>query len=209
MSRRLALILEVEPTDCGVGVHSPEQEITRLLHEWRSGDRDALDRLTPLVYDELKRLAARLFRSEAPGHTLQPTALVNEAFEALARMEVPWQDRTHFFSIAARLMRRILVNHANARQAAKRGGGARKVTLDEQSAIASGPDEQLLALNEVLEEMAGFDARKAHVVELHYFGGLSYAEMARTLDLSTTTVHQELRAARAWLQQRLAGHSAG
>lgn len=185
-------------------VQSQELEITRLLQEWRSGDREALDRLTPLVYEELKRLAARLFRSESPGHTLQPTALVNEAYEALVRMDVSWHDRTHFFSIAARLMRRILVNHANARHAAKRGGGVRRVTLDEQSALALGPDEELLALDGALAEMEAFDARKAHVVELHYFGGLSYAEMAQALELSTTTVHEELRAAKAWLQQRLA-----
>jgi RNA polymerase sigma factor (TIGR02999 family) len=188
---------------CSAAVQSREQEITRLLHDWRAGDRQALDRLTPMVYEELKRLATRLFRAEAPGHTLQPTALVNEAFEALARMDVSWHDSTHFYSLAARLMRRILVNHANARAAAKRGGGAAKVTLDEQSAVALGPDEQLLALDGALQEMAGFDARKAHVIEMHYFGGLSYAEMAQALDLSTTTVHEELRAARAWLQQRL------
>ncbi len=184
-------------------MQSSEPEITRLLHEWRSGDRNALDRLTPVVYAELKRLAGRLFRSESSGHTLQPTALVNEAFEALVRMEVRWQDSTHFYSIAARLMRRILVNHANAKHAAKRGGGAQKMTLDEQSAVTDGPDTNLLALDRALEEMQGFDARKAHVIELHYFGGLSYAEMAQTLGLSTTTVHQELRAAKAWLQQRL------
>jgi RNA polymerase sigma factor (TIGR02999 family) len=123
-------------------------------------------------------------------------------------MDVSWQDRTHFFAIAARLMRRILVNHASARRAVKRGGGARKVTFDEQSAVASGPSAQLLALDSALEEMAGFDARKAHVIELHYFGGLSYAEMARALEISTTTVHEELRTARAWLQQRLADGSA-
>jgi len=190
-------------------VSEQEQQITRLLHEWRSGDREALDRLTPLVYGELKRLAGRLFRSESPGHTLQPTALVNEAYEALVRMDVPWQDRTHFFAIAARLMRRILVNHASARLAAKRGGGAHKVTLDEQAAIASGPDEQLLALERALEEMEGFDARKAQVIELHYFGGLSYAEMAETLGISTTTVHQELRTGKAWLQQRLSEGNSG
>lgn len=180
-----------------------EEDITRLLHEWRSGDREALDRLTPVVYAELKRMADRLFRHESAGHTLQPTALVNEAYEALARMEVPWQDRQHFFAIAARLMRRILVNHASARHASKRGGGARKVTLDEQSAVVAGPDAQLLALDRALEDMAGFDARKASVVEMHYFGGLSYAEMAQVLSISTTTVHEELRTARAWLQQRL------
>lgn len=185
-------------------MQTQEQEITRLLHEWRAGDRAALERLTPLVHAELKRLAGRLFRSESAGHTLQPTALVNEAYEALVRMDVPWQDRAHFFAIAARLMRRILVNHANARRAAKRGGGSCKVTLDEQSAVASGPDEQLLALDQALDEMAKFDARKAQVIELHYFGGLSYSELADSLELSTTTVHQELRSAKAWLQQRLA-----
>lgn len=180
-----------------------ELEITRLLHEWRAGDREALDRLAPAVYAELKRLAERLFRGESPGHTLQPTALVNEAYEALVRMDVPWNDRRHFYAVAARLMRRILVNHANARRAAKRGGGALHVTLEEGARIDDAPDEQLIALDLALEEMAGFDNRKASVIELHYFGGLNYAELAEVLGISTTTVHQELRTARAWLQQHL------
>jgi RNA polymerase sigma factor (TIGR02999 family) len=180
-----------------------DAEITRLLQEWREGDRRALDRLMPLVHGDLHRLAGRLFRAESPGHTLQPTALVNEAYESLLRMDVPWQDRKHFFAVAARLMRRILVNHASARRAAKRGGGALKITLDERSAIASGPDEQLLALDAAIDELATFDRRKADVVEMHYFGGLSYAETAEALELSTTTVHEELRAGRAWLRQRL------
>lgn len=180
-----------------------DAEITRLLQEWREGDRRALDRLMPLVHGDLHRLASRLFRAESPGHTLQPTALVNEAYESLLRMDVPWQDRTHFFAIAARLMRRILVNHASARRAVKRGGGAVQVTLDERSAVVSGPDDQLLALDAAIDELSTFDSRKAEVVELHYFGGLSYAEIAEALELSTTTVHEELRAGRAWLQQRL------
>lgn len=131
-----------------------EQPITRMLAEWRSGDRQALERLTPLVYAELKRLAERIFRSESPGHTLQPTALVNEAFEALVRMDVPWQDRTHFYALAARLMRRILVNHANARRAAKRGGGAARVTLTDD-AQAPETDASVLALDEALRELSG------------------------------------------------------
>jgi len=180
-----------------------DPDITRLLHEWRGGDRSALDRLAPVVHAELRRLAGRLFRGESPSHTLQPTALVNEAYEALARMEVPWQDRRHFYAIAARLMRRILVNHANARHAVKRGGCAVRVALDDQDGCVAGPDEQLLALDSALCEMADFDARKANVLELHYFGGLNYAEMAEVLGISTTTVHEDLRTARAWLRQRL------
>lgn len=179
-----------------------EQPITRMLAEWRAGDSGALERLTPLVYAELKRLAERIFRGESSGHTLQPTALVNEAFESLVRMDVAWQDRTHFYALAARLMRRILVNHANVRRAAKRGGGAAKVTLDE-AAVAPQTDDSILALDEALEELAEFDERKAEIVEMHYFGGLSYEEIAEALDLSRTTVNQDLRTAKAWLRQRL------
>jgi RNA polymerase sigma factor (TIGR02999 family) len=179
-----------------------EQPITSMLAEWRSGDREALERLTPLVYAELKRLAERIFRGESPGHTLQPTALVNEAFESLLRMDVAWQDRTHFYALAARLMRRILVNHANSRRAAKRGGGAARVTLHDDAA-APQTDESILALDEALGELAAFDPRKAEIVEMHYFGGLSYEEIAEALELSRTTVNQDLRVAKAWLRQRL------
>lgn len=184
----------------------PEQKdepITGLLAEWRSGNKEALDRLTPLVYAELKRLAERMFRGEAAGHTLQPTALVNEAFESLVHMDVPWQDRTHFFALSARLMRRILVNHANARRAQKRGGGELRVTLDEKVEPATAGEDDILVVDAALEELAGIDQRRAHVIELHYFGGLTYPEIATALDLSASTVHEDLRAAKTWLAEKL------
>jgi RNA polymerase sigma factor (TIGR02999 family) len=184
----------------------PEQElesITQLLADWRSGDQDALERLTPLVYAELRRLAQRMFRGESTGHTLQPTALVNEAFEGLVRMDVSWQNRTHFFALSARLMRRILVNHANARRAVKRGGNEIRVTLDDAVAPAPQSDDDILALNEALVELASLDERKANVIELHYFGGLTYPEIATALELSPSTVHEDLRTAKSWLLGRL------
>ena len=174
------------------------EPITRLLTDWRSGDKAALDRLTPLVYAELKRLAERMFRGEGAGHTLQPTALVNEAFEALVRMDVSWQDRTHFFALSARLMRRILVNHANARRASKRGGGEARVTLSDELATADGPDHEILALDAALEELSSLDERRARVIELHYFGGLTYPEISEALEISASTVHEDLRAAKIW-----------
>lgn len=179
-------------------------EVTGLLAEWRSGNPRALEQLTPLVYGELKRLAERMFSRESPGHTLQPTALVNEAFEALVRMDVSFQDRTHFFALSARLMRRILVNHANARRAAKRGGQDARVTLsDDVTPVVRGPDEDILALDEALSELATRDTRRAEVVELHYFGGMTYPEIASALDISASTVHEDLRSAKSWLLQRL------
>lgn len=181
-----------------------EAPITELLADWRSGNPAALERLTPLVYAELKRLAERMFRSESAGHTLQPTALVNEAFEALVRMDVPWQDRTHFYALSARLMRRILVNHANSRRAAKRGGGGLRVTLNEETAPeVGGPDEDILALDAALNALAREDSRSAQVIELHYFGGLTYPQIAAALSMSESTVHADLRNARSWLVDRL------
>lgn len=178
--------------------------VTALLAEWRSGNSQALVQLTPLVYGELKRLAERMFRRESPGHTLQPTALVNEAFEALVNMDVSFQDRTHFFALSARLMRRILVNHANARHAAKRGGHGARVTLsDEITPAVHGPDEEILALDEALTELSSQNTRRAEVIELHYFGGMTYPEIASALDISASTVHEDLRSAKTWLLQRL------
>lgn len=178
--------------------------ITALLVDWRSGNEAALERLTPLVYGELKKLAERMFRGEPAGHTLQPTALVNEAFEALVRMEVPWQDRAHFLALSARLMRRILVNHANARRAQKRGGADLRVTLSETVVPRVGePDDDIIALDIALAELATENERRAQVIELHYFGGLTYPEMAETLGVSESTVHEDLRGARAWLLERL------
>jgi RNA polymerase sigma factor (TIGR02999 family) len=192
-----------------VGQLQENPGVTALLVEWRSGNQQALERLTPLVYEELKRLAERMFRRESAGHTLQPTALVNEAFEALVNMDVSWQDRTHFFALSARLMRRILVNHANARHALKRGGHDARVTLTDESAPpVGGPDADILALDAALTRLAVQDARRADVIELHYFGGLTYPEIAGALGISESTVHEDLRGARVWLLQQLGGAAA-
>ena len=182
-----------------------EKDITRLLQNWRAGDEEALQELTPLVYDQLHMLAARLFRGESAGHTLQPTALVNEAVQQLIGVNVNWQDRNHFFALSARLMRRILVNHANAKKAAKRGGDALRVTLhDDRHAADDVLDEvEILALDSALCELDTFDARKAAIVELHYFAGLTYAELADVVGVAESTVHQDLRTAKAWLRQRI------
>lgn len=178
--------------------------ITVLLKSWQDGNQDALAALTAAVYDELHRIARRAFRGERAGHTLQPTALVNEAFVKLVDAQVSWQDRAHFFALSARMMRRILVNHAEARSAAKRGGGAQVVTLAEGAIGAEQADQRIEDLNEALSALAAFDSRKADLVELQVFGGLTFEEMAEVSGLSTSTLDRELRVAKAWLKQRLA-----
>jgi len=178
-------------------------DITRLLREWRDGDRDALDRLMPLVYDQLRRLARRHMAGERRDHTLQPTALVHEAFGRLIGADIPWNDRVHFFAVAATTMRRILVEHARKANRPKRGGGMHRVTLEEGAASVLPPTVEILALDQALDRLAGFDPRKARVVELHYFGGMTYEEGAAALDLSPATFHRDLRLARAWLQREL------
>jgi RNA polymerase sigma factor (TIGR02999 family) len=181
-----------------------EQNITRLLQQWRDGDETAMEQLTPLVYEQLRTLAARIFRGESAGHTLQPTALVNEALQNMLGANIDWQDRTHFFALSARMMRRILVNHANTKGAAKRGGGALRVTLHDAMATSDEHDDaEILELDRALSELAEFDARKAEVLELHYFAGLTYAELAEVMSLSESSVHQDLRTAKAWLRNRL------
>lgn len=179
------------------------QDVTQLLTAWRAGDAQALDTLVPLVYRELQRLAHSAMRGERPGHTLQTTALVHEAFIALADAQVAWADRAHFFAIAARQMRRVLVNHAEAHRAAKRGGGAAHAPLDEALDVVGTPSAEISDLDDALRRLEAFDAPKAQVLELHYFGGLSYEEMAEVLQLSTSTVDTELRFAKAWLRSRL------
>jgi RNA polymerase sigma factor (TIGR02999 family) len=182
-----------------------DKEITQLLMNWREGDDDALEELAPLVYDQLHALAARLFRGESAGHTLQPTALVNEAMQQLIGAEINWQDRNHFFALSARMMRRVLVNHAKSRKAVKRGGDALHVTLheDKHAAVNKVDEVEVLALDEALRELDSFDSRKATIVELHYFGGLTYVELADVMDIAESTVHQDLRTAKAWLRQRV------
>ena len=186
---------------------SPPTPITALLKEWRAGDRAALDRLTPVVYDELRRLARRSMAGENKGHTLQPTAVVNEAYLRLVGADVTWRDRVHFFAVAARLLRRILVDHARARSRVKRSGGAR-VPLDESSLFTPAPGREMVALDEALNELATHDARKAQVVELHFFGGLTYDEIAEAVGISAATVDRDLRLAKAWLQRHMASADA-
>lgn len=180
-------------------------DITKLLHDWGAGDDDALAELTPLVYDQLHALAARVFRNERLGHTLQPTALVNEAMQQLIGADVEWQDRKHFYALSARMMRRILTNHANAKRAERRGGDAIRITIQDSHATTDADTSaDVLALDDALLELASFDARKADVVELHYFAGLTYKELAEVLNIAESTVHQDLRTAKAWLHQRMA-----
>jgi len=181
--------------------------VTGLLRAWRGGDVAARDALTPLVYRELQRLAHSAMRGERPGHTLQTTALVHEAFIALAESAVDWVDRAHFYAIAARQMRRILVNHAEARRADKRGGGAPHVPLDEALDVVGTPTAELGDLDQALRRLETIDARKAELLELHYFGGLTYDEMAAALAISSSTVDTELRFAKAWLRQVLGAHA--
>lgn len=175
-------------------------DVTRLLRAWRGGDQSALEKLTPLVYDDLRRLASRFIRRERPDHTLQPTALVHEAYLRLADKRRPqWQDRAHFYAVAAQLMRRILVDHARGYRAAKRGLGLPKLSLDEPSAVNQGAVADVLSLDESLTNLAAFDERKSRVIELRFFGGLTIEETAEVLGLSTATVINETRVARAWL----------
>lgn len=185
-----------------------EQPVTGLLREWRDGSEQALEQLTPLVYDELLRLARRAMYREAGSHTLQATALVNEAFVRLVDADVSWHDRVHFYAVAARTMRRVLVDHARARRSAKRGGDRIAVTLDD--AVLAGPqrDDDLLELDEALARLASFDERKGQIVELHYFGGLTYDETAAVLDISPVTVHRDLKLAKAWLHHELSADDA-
>ncbi|MDQ6655501.1 MAG: sigma-70 family RNA polymerase sigma factor [Verrucomicrobiota bacterium] len=179
---------------------SPQREVTQLLCDWRSGDAGAFEKLIPLVQPELHRLAQRHMRSERPGHTLQTTALLDDAFLELADKTHPqWQNRAHFFAVAAQLMRRIMVDHARQRQAQKRGGGAIRVTLDEVAAVTQMRADQLLALDEALDELAAFDQRQAQVVEMRYFGGLTMEEIADVLKIHPNTAKRDWAAARAWL----------
>jgi RNA polymerase sigma factor (TIGR02999 family) len=180
------------------------QNITRLLQAWSEGDAVALERLMPLIYDELYRLARSYMNRELPGHQLQATALVNEAYLRLANWkEAQWDNRAHFFGVTAQLMRRVLVDFARERQYEKHGGGKRHVALDEALPLAQTRDEDLVALDDALESLAQMDARKALIVELKFFGGLSVEETAEVLKLSERTVMREWSLARAWLFQAL------
>ena len=183
--------------------HSPK-EITRLLVAWGDGDESALADLTPLVYEELHRLAHHYMNGERADHTLQTTALVNEAYVRLIDWKnVRWRNRTHFFAVSAELMRRILVDFARARGYQKRGGGARAVELDEATVMASDQDTDVVALDEALNSLAEMDARQSRVVELRFFGGLSVEEAAEVLMVSPATVRRDWSLARAWLRREL------
>jgi RNA polymerase sigma factor (TIGR02999 family) len=188
----------------------PTHEVTRLLVSWCDGDESAYERLMPLVHGELMRLARHYMRSERPGHTLQPTALVNEAYLRLVDWKnVRWQNRSHFYGVAAQMMRRILVDFARSRPAHKRDGGARLVTLGEADGLQQEPHADLLALDEALDALAAFDPRKVAIVELKFFGGLSVEETAEVLKLSPTTVMREWAKAKAWLYRELSGTESG
>lgn len=183
-------------------------EITQLLLAWGSGDKAALDALMPIVYDELRKLAKRYMRRQNPGHTLQTTALVNEAYLRLIdSSRVRWQDRTHFFAIAAQLMRRILVDFARARNSLKRGGEQIQITLDERIEAPFEKETNLVALDEALQKLAKMSRRQSQIVELRYFGGLSEEEIAETLEISTRTVRRDWSLARAWLYRELSQHT--
>lgn len=180
------------------------QEVTQLLEKWRHGDAGALQKLTPLVYDELRRLARQYMKGQPSDHTLQTTALVNEAYLRLAGQKEPsFTNRSHFLSVAATAMRQILVNHAKALQTGKRGAGAAKVRLDEAALVSPEQTAAILDVNEALERLAILDSRKAHVVELKYFGGLKEDEIADVLKISGVTVRRDWTFARAWLYKEL------
>ena len=184
-------------------------EITRLLGEWRNGDEAALEHLAPLVYAELRRIASRQMQRERPGHTLQPTALVNEAFMRLAGGDgATWQDRAHFFAVCAQVMRRILIDHARGLARDKRGGGAAHVPLDQAATAIQEQTVDLVALGDALRSLEQLDPQKARIVELRYFTGLGIEETADVLRISPMTVRREWTRAKAWLYRELAGGAA-
>ena len=177
-----------------------QQEVTRLLVRLTDGDRGVLDDLLPVVYGELRRLAASYLRKERVGHTLQPTALVHEAYMRLVdQTQVQWQNRAHFFGVAAQMMRRILVDHARGRQAEKRGGEYQKLSLDENIDVSGDRSAELVALDEALDRLAQLDPQKSRIVELRFFGGLSVEETAEVIGVSAPTVKRQWRMAKAWL----------
>ena len=183
---------------------SKPHEITELLEQWSGGNQAALDQLYPLVYEELRRLARSYMRREPKGHTLQTTALINEAYVRLVdQHSVRWQNRSHFFAISAQIMRRILVDHARQHLQAKRGGGAKRISLDEVMIVAKERSAEVLMLDEALSNLARLDPRRSQVVELRYFAGLNNSEIASVLKISENTVMRDWNLARAWLYQQL------
>lgn len=180
------------------------QQVTQLLIDWRNGDRDALDQLMPLVYDELRRIAKRSRRAHPSGNTLQTTDLINEAYLKLAgKSGIDWQDRVHFFAVAARVMRYLLIDNARAKQSAKRGGGAAQISLNEVALISPERSREILALDEALERLAAMDERKSRIIEMRYFAGMNIEEVAEVLNVSEVTVKREWTRAKAWLYREL------
>lgn len=187
----------------------PQHEVTQILHDWSGGDANAPDRLMPFVYDELRRLARSFLSRERDGHTLQPTALVHEAYVRLVdQTRVNWQNRTHFYGIAASMMRRVLIDHARAHAAEKRGGGAIRLSLDDVQVPLEERAASFIALDEALERLAQFDERKCKVVEMRFFGGLSDEEISQVLGVTTRTVLRDWKKARLWLYRELSQESA-
>lgn len=185
----------------------PKQNVTDLLNAWGAGDKGAFDELVTVVYDELRRQAARYLRHENPGHTLQTTDLIHEAYLRLVDQKNPhWQNRAHFFGIAAQLMRRILVDHARARHRAKRGGGNIRISLDEEVAGGKSRDLELIEIDEALNRLAEIDLQQSKIVELRFFSGLNVDETAQVLGISPRTVKRSWRFAKAWLRRELEGH---
>lgn len=182
------------------------QDVTKLLLEWRNGDESALERLIPLVYEELRRLARRCLRHEPAGQTMQTNTLVHEAYLRLVdARRIAWHDRAHFFAVAARLMRRVLVDEARKRHFQKRGGNLTRFSLDEAMTVSASRDAELMAVDEALERLSQFSPRKCQVVELRFFSGLSIKETAAALDVSTDTVKREWRTAKLWLLHEMTG----
>jgi RNA polymerase sigma factor (TIGR02999 family) len=183
---------------------SQPQEVTRLLIDWSNGDQGALNRLMPLVYDELRKMAKRYMARQKPGHTLQTTALINEAFiKLVGQKDKHWQNRAHFFGVAAQAMRHLLVDYARSRQYEKRGGGSPVLSLDEALTVSRERTSELVALDDALKELAKLDERKSKVVELRFFGGLSVEETAQVLKVSEVTVMRDWSMAKSWLHREL------
>jgi RNA polymerase sigma factor (TIGR02999 family) len=178
-------------------------EVTQLLIKWSKGDQAALDALIPIVYTELKRLAKRYMGKERADHTLQTSALINEAYLKLVDQSIPWQDRKHFFAVSAQIMRHILIDHARSHRYAKRGAGAERVPMEEADELSGQRAEELVALDEVLTELGARDSRKRQIIELRFFGGLTIEETAEVMNLAPVTVIREWRSAKAWLHQAM------
>lgn len=182
----------------------PSSPVTQLLVRWRGGDREAFDALIPLVYDELRRIAQRYLNAERPGHTLQSTALVNEAYMRMVAQDLPqWQNRAHFFSVAAQIMRQILVDHARNRRASKRGGSLCKLALDDAAEQPQQRDLDIIALDDALKTLAEMDPQQSRVVELKFFAGLSIEDTSEVLGISPSTVKRDWNTARVWLYREL------